>query len=507
MTTPRLEMRAISKAFGGVTVLREVSLTVQPAEVVALLGANGAGKSTLVKIISGIHPSDGGSIRVDGRPAALADPQEAVAAGIRLIPQEISVHPDLSVAENVCMGALPTRRVLGITTVDRAAMRARTQALLARLGHAHDPERRVGSLGLSQQRVVEIARALAGDARLLIMDEPTAALAEAECETLFAVVEALRREGVSIIYISHYLDEVFRLSDRIVVLRDGVVSGEFRPAQATHDQVLGAMLGTVSGDLFPAKPVRGPAPPLLDVAGLNLPQALEDVSLTVQPGEILGVFGLLGSGVEHIGRAIFGAETQATWRAATLGGAPLPQGDPRASVRAGVGFLAAERKREGLIGIMTVRDNTTLPFLDRFVRAGLLDVAAETGQTKRWIDALHVRTKGPEQEIRLLSGGNQQKICLARWLVGDIRLLILEEPTRGVDLGARREIYALIRDLAARGLAVLAISTDAEEVAGLADRTLVLRGGRIAASLGPAAQAADLLAAASQMTDRTQEAA
>jgi ribose transport system ATP-binding protein len=256
------------------------------------------------------------------------------------------------------------------------------------------------------------------------------------------------------------------------------------------------MLGTVSGDLFPAKP-PAPAPRRrLDIAGLTLPHALRDVALHVDAGEILGVFGLVGSGVERIGRAIFGAEPRVRWRDATLDGTALPRADPRAAVAAGIGFVAAERKREGLIATMSVRDNTTLPFLDRFVRHGMVNNGAARAETRRWIDALHVRTSGPEQEIGKLSGGNQQKICLARWMVGDVSLLILEEPTRGVDLGARREIYAQIRALAARGLAVIVISTDAEEVAGLADRTLVLRDGRIAATHDATAEAADLLAAA-----------
>ncbi len=505
--TPRLALRGLSKSFGGVSVLRDVSMTVAPGEVIALLGANGAGKSTLVKLVCGIHPRDGGEISVDGVPVGLADPGAAIAAGIRLIPQEISIYPDLSADENVCMGALPVRRVLGIATVDRAAMRRRTADLLQRLGQTYDPGRPVRALSLSQQRVLEIARALAGDARLLIMDEPTAALAEAEAETLFSVIVALKAAGVSIIYISHYLDEVFRLSDAIVVLRDGAVSGRFRTNQSSHGEVLAAMLGTASVHLFPHKAQQAAGPPVLAIERLALPGRLVDVSLDVAAGEVVGVFGLVGSGVEQIGRAIFGSEPRVRWAAATLDGRALAPTDPARSVAAGIGFVAAERKREGLVGMLSVRENMTLPFLDRFVRRGVVDAAAQRASAQRWIETLHIRTTGPEQEIRFLSGGNQQKVCLARWLSDTLRLLILEEPTRGVDLGARRELYAQIRALADRRLAVLAISTDAEEIAGLADRTLVLRNGRVAATLGADARAVDLLAAASYLPTGRERAA
>jgi ribose transport system ATP-binding protein len=495
---PRLQMTGIDKAFSTVRVLRGVDFSVNAGEVVALLGSNGAGKSTLMKILSGVNPRDAGDILIDGAPVSITSTADAVAAGIRLLPQELSVHPEMTVAENISMGDMPVRRRLGIVTVDRQAMRARAKALLERLGMGGiDPDRRVGTLTLSQQRVIEIARALAGEARMLIMDEPTAALAEAEAEVLFGVIEALAAQGVSIIYISHYLDEVFRLSQRIVVLRDGVVSGVFETAEASHDSVLQAMLGNSLGELFPPKMAATPAGTVLSVEGLTLPNWLDDISFNVGKGEILGVFGLIGSGIERIGRAIYGAEPAARLRAATLAGAPFRPRSPHASVQAGLGFVAAERKREGLVGILTVRDNTTLTFLDRFVRGPHVDRGAETRETRRWIESLGIRTKGPEQEIRFLSGGNQQKVCLARWMLGDIRMLILEEPTRGVDLGARREIYAQIRKLAAEGLGLLVISSDAEEIAGLADRTLILHDGRIAAEMGPAADAAAILAAAS----------
>ncbi|WP_284948212.1 sugar ABC transporter ATP-binding protein [Acidisoma cladoniae] len=498
---PRLEMIGIDKAFSTVRVLRGVDFAVGAGEVVALLGSNGAGKSTLMKVLSGVNTRDAGEIRIDGQPVAINGPEDAIRAGIRLLPQELSVHPDMTVAENVSMGDMPVRKCLGISIIDRRTMRSRAETLLGRLGMTGiDPARLVGTLSLSQQRVIEIARALAGDARILIMDEPTAALAEAEAEILFDVIETLASQGVSIIYISHYLDEVFRLSQRIVVLRDGIVAGNFTTVVSSHDNVLQAMLGNTLGALFPPKTTEATHRPVLSVEGLTLPNWLDDISFTVGTGEILGVFGLIGSGIERIGRALYGAEQGVRLNAATLQGRAFRPRSPHASVQAGLGFVAAERKREGLIGILTVRDNTTITFLNRFVRGPHVDHKAETRETTRWIDALGIRTKGPEQEIRFLSGGNQQKVCLARWMLGDVRVLILEEPTRGVDLGARREIYAQIRKLAADGLGLLVISSDAEEVAGLVDRTLILNDGRVTAVLDPEADAATILAAASQTT-------
>jgi ribose transport system ATP-binding protein len=333
------------------------------------------------------------------------------------------------------------------------------------------------------------------------MDEPTASLGEADAENLFGVLEALHAEGVTIIYISHYLDEVFRLSDRIVVLRDGEVRGQFETHATSRDEVLTAMLGSELGDLYPAKAqTLASAETVLGVEGLSLAGWLDDVSFSVRRGEVFGVFGLVGSGAEKIGRAIYGAEPAARAKALRLNGAEIGLSTPRESVRNGIGFVAAERKRQGLIGNLSVRTNTTLPYLGRFTRFGVVDRSREEASTQAWIRTLGVKTAGPDQEIRLLSGGNQQKICLARWLLGNPDLLILEEPTRGVDLGARREIYAEIRRLAEAGLAILIVSSDAEEVAGLADRTLVLEDGKAVAELEQAATAAEMMRAAETLS-------
>jgi ribose transport system ATP-binding protein len=494
---PRLEINDITKTFAGVTVLKHVSCTADAGEIVALLGANGAGKSTLMKILSGVYPLDGGHIRIDGIPVTITSPKDAIAAGIRLMPQELSVHPDLTVAENIALGSMPARRVAGINVVDGPAMDRQAKRLLNRLRLDHvAPNRRMGSLPLPEQRLVEIARALAGNARILIMDEPTASLGETDADNLLSVMETLRTEGVAIIYISHYLDEVFRLANRIVVLRDGEVGGQFETKLTSRDAVLSAMLGGELGDVYPVKPDR----PLIakiavSITDLTLPGWLEGVSFQVRRGEIFGVFGLIGSGADKIGRAIYGAEPSARAASIVLNDAEIGLSPPADRVRRGIGFVAAERKRQGLIGNLSVRTNTTLAYLGRFTRSGVIDQRHEQAQTEHWIRSLRIKTKGPAQEIRLLSGGNQQKICLARWLLGNPDLLILEEPTRGVDLGARREIYAEIRRLAHDGLTILLVSSDAEEVAGLADRTLVLEEGRAIAELGATATATDLMRA------------
>jgi ribose transport system ATP-binding protein len=495
----RLQIVDVSKAFAGQHVLRNVSCSADQGEIVALLGANGAGKSTLMKILSGVYTTDSGTIRVDGVDVDIRSPQDAIAAGIRLMPQELSIHPDLSVAENIALGGMPTRRIAGIGVVDIDRMERQALDLLQRLRLDHvSPRQRMGSLPLPEQRLVEIARALAGQARILILDEPTASLGQADAENLFSVLDALRQEGVTILYISHYLNEVFRLSNRIVVLRDGEIRGRFRTNDTSREEVLAAMLGSGLGDLYPPRVSRRPgAQTVISVDGLTLPGRLEGGSFSVKAGEIVGVFGLLGSGADLVGRAIYGAEPSAGVRSLRLMGEEVALGNIRSSVGRGIGFVAAERKRQGLIANLSVRANTTLAYLGLFSNAGWsLDRQRETFETEHWIRSLRIKTSGPDQEIRLLSGGNQQKVCLARWLLGKPHLLILEEPTRGVDLGARREIYALIRRLADDGLAILIVSSDAEEVAGMADRTLVFNEGALVGELDDTASAATLMRAA-----------
>lgn len=494
---PLLEMRGIGKSFGGVPVLADVSLTLAKGEVLALLGANGAGKSTLVKILSGSYQRDAGTVALDGQPVVFASASDAIRQGVRLLPQEVSVLPHLTVAENICMGDLPVRRVLGMQVVQKRRMREQARALLGQLGLDVDPGREVGRLAVPERRIVEIARALAGNARVLIMDEPTAALTEHEAARLYETIERLRTQQVGIIYISHYLDEVFQVCDRIDVLRDGRNAGGFDTRTASREDVLLAMLGARMEGMYPP-PGNTPGRVVCEAQGFTVGRAVQDANFQIRAGEIVGVFGLLGSGIEVIGRALYGALGRVTEGRIAIDGAAYTPASPMAGKAAGIGFVAAERKVEGIVPDLTVRENISLPFLDRYRSGIALSRSRESTDVRHWIEALGIRTKGQEQHIRFLSGGNQQKVCLSRWLVDGMKLLVLEEPTRGVDMGARREIYAELRRLTQQGLALLVISGDAEEIAGLCDRSIVLERGRCVARFEHGATAADLLAATEQ---------
>ena len=497
---PLIDMRGIDKAFGGVKVLSDVSLQVQRGEVVALLGANGAGKSTLVKILTGNYIRDAGDILLDGSAVDLRAPADAIGRGVRMLPQELSVFADMTVAENILLGSLPTRKAFGVRTVDKAVLVRQAGELLARMGLSEiDPGARMASLSHHAQRVVEIARALAGNARVLVMDEPTAALTEAEVQKLFAIVRRLQADGVAVVYISHYLDEVFQVSDRIVVLRDGKNAGSFVTAEASEEAVLEAIVGNRMGNIFPGFAAAPGGEDFFTVAGLEVQSWLTGVDLAIKRGEITGVYGLIGSGVEVVGRALFGVVPHTRIASARLDGAPYVIRDPRHAVASGLGLVAAERKREGIIGMLSLRENLSVSNLAQFKSGLMVDRHEESRVVGDWIRRLTIQARDAEQHVGTLSGGNQQKVCLARWLIGDAKVLILEEPTRGVDVGARQEIYRQMRELADKGLAVLLVSTDAEEVAGLADRSLVLAGGGVAATFDTPTEATALMSAASHL--------
>ncbi len=488
-------MLGIGKSFGRVPVLSGVDLTVAPGEVVALLGANGAGKSTLVKILTGLYSRDAGLVRIDGLEVAFAQPSEAVAAGVKFLPQEVSVMPDMTVAENICLGDLPVARGLGLPQLDRRAMRLRARDLLDQLGFPGiSPDTLVKRLSVAEQRIVEIARALAGHARILVMDEPTAALTKQEARLIFAIVRRLTAAGVSVVYISHYLSEVFEISDRVVVLRDGRNAGSFDTRSVGRGEVLTAMLGNTAGDLYDVGTPVDAGEEILRVTQLNVADKVFDASFALHAGEILGIFGLVGSGLEVIGRALYGALGPMRRAEVRLAGHRYQPTTARAGKLAGIGFVAAERKKEGIIADLSVRENIALPFQERFERGLFVSRDAETRHARRWINELGIRTRGPEQRLRALSGGNQQKVCIARWLVDGVTLLILEEPTRGVDVGARRDIYGKLRALANRGFAVLVLSSDVEEVAGLCDRSLVIDRGRVVGAFARGASPAALMA-------------
>ncbi|HTN61481.1 MAG TPA: sugar ABC transporter ATP-binding protein [Devosia sp.] len=498
-SSSRLAMRGIGKSFGSVAVLTDVNLSLEAGEVVALLGSNGAGKSTLVKILTGLYNRDAGIVQVDGKPVIFNQPADAIAAGVKLLPQEISIMPDMSVGENILLGDLPMKRSFGFAQVDYKTIHVRATELLAQLGfESLDTHQDVKRLSVAEQRIVEIARAIASQARILIMDEPTAALTEQEAELLFAIIRRLKQQLVSVIYISHYMSEVFAISDRIVVLRDGRNAGDFLTAETNKAEVLTAMLGATAGDLYPAALPSPPGTEVLRVERFSVRGKIDDVHFSVRSGEIVGIFGLVGSGVEVLGRALYGAVRSDRNSTVVLDGKPYRPTTPGRAKQEGIGFVAAERKHEGIIADLTVRENIALPFQGRFTQGLFVSEDAERSHALNWIRDLDIRTRGPEQKLRTLSGGNQQKVCLARWMADGVKLLILEEPTRGVDIGARREIYAKLRELTGRGYAILILSSDVEEVAGISDRSLVLDRGKIAQEFPRGTAPATLMAATAE---------
>jgi ribose transport system ATP-binding protein len=472
-----LVMDGISKAFLGVMALDGASLQVMPGEVHAVIGQNGAGKSTLMKILNGVYRRDAGSIQFQGVPVDFHNPQEAQTAGVSTIYQEINLVPYRSVAENVFMGREPTRWGL----LDKARMNREASEILARLGVQVDVRRPLSTLNIALQQMVAIARAISTNARIVIMDEPTSSLDEQEVAVLFDVIRGLKRDGISVIYISHRLDELFEICDTVTVMRDGQTI-ETRPmAGATRVELVARMLGKEIGEVRRsgatgfqerAQPVAGAT--LLDARDLTN-EELHGVDVTVHAGEIVGLAGLLGSGRSEVARAVFGADrVDGTLQ---VKGKSVRWDSPRDAIRAGLGFCAEDRKADGIIPYMSVRENLTLAALPVLSRAGVVDTSEQRAIVDRFIGRLGIKTSGPEQPIRELSGGNQQKVLLARWLCLNPDLLLLDEPTRGIDVGAKAEIQRLIDELSADGLGVLLISSELEEISEGADRVVVLREG------------------------------
>ena len=472
---PLLEMRGIVKQFPGVRALDGVDLDVAAGEVHCLLGQNGAGKSTLIKVLAGAHRPDAGEIVWAGAPVTFAAPQAAVQAGIATIYQELDLVPGLSVAENVFLGHEPAR--LGFTRPRELESRAR--ALLRRLGHPEiPPGRELGRLSAAGQQVVSMARALSRRARLIVMDEPSAVLDPEEVDNLFRVVRELTADGVAVVYISHRLEEIRRIGDRVTVLKDGRTVARGLPARTPTAEVIRLMTGRSIEYVFPERTAAPGDDVVLDVAGLGRRGEFADVSFTVRAGEIVGLAGLVGSGRSEILETVYGAR-RATAGTVSLHGRALRAGSVTAAVRAGMGLAPEERKSQGLLLTEPVYRNVSLPALGRFSRAGFVRGGAELAAAAAVTEQLDVRPADPTRPVRTLSGGNQQKVVLARWLLEECRVLLLDEPTRGVDVGARTEIYALVRRLAARGVAVVLVSSEVPEVLGLADRVLVVREGRV----------------------------
>ena len=492
---PFLKMSGIVKTFPGVKALDGVSFDVRAGEVHALVGENGAGKSTLMKTLAGAYKADGGTIEIDGETVAIDGPKSAEALGIGMIYQEFNLVPDLRVADNILLGHEPVRRGL----LDRKRAAARASEVLAELGVALPLERMARSLSVAEQQLVEIAKALLRKARLIVMDEPTAALTEREIDALFALIAKLKAQGVAFVYISHRLEELPRISDRITVIRDGKTIETRATQDLPQDEMIRLMVGRALDAQFPDLPaVPSDAPVVLAVRGLSAHGGvpIADVSFSVRAGEIVGLAGLVGAGRTDIVRAIAGADVPARGEIDVAGSRVVVR-SPHAAIEAGIAFVTEDRKAQGLVLGMSVRANTTLAHLARFARRGLLDRGAEERTTNAQISELRIRTPNGEQTVRNLSGGNQQKVVLAKWLIGDAKVFLFDEPTRGIDVGAKAEIYALMLGLLARGVGIVMVSSELPEVLGMSHRVLVIRGGGIRAEFSRAeATPARVIAAA-----------
>jgi len=475
--TPVLVMERITKDFPGVRALDGVTFEVRRGEVHALVGENGAGKSTLVKILAGAVLRDKGEIRVEGRTVEIPSPHAAQELGVAMIYQEFNLVPHLTVAENIFLGREP--QVLpGI--VDWGRMYREAAAVLDRLGVSLDVREPVSRLSVAQQQMVEIAKAISASAKLIVMDEPSATLTEHELTRLFELIGALRKDGVSIIYISHRLEEIFEIADRVTVLRDGQLIGTHLVSELTKDDIIRMMVGRQLTAQIPKRQVEI-GEEVLRVEGLT-GGIVRDVSFVVRAGEIVCLTGLVGAGRTEVARLVFGAEPRTAGRVLVQGKAARIR-SPRDAIHYGIGFVTEDRKAQGLVLGFTVRENVTLAHLDLLSYYGFIRRQQERAAAGRFIQSLHIRTPSPEQITRNLSGGNQQKVVLAKWLLTESRVLLFDEPTRGIDVGAKAEIYHLMGDLAASGVAMLMITSELPEALGMADRLLVMHDGRMVAEI------------------------
>ena len=475
--TPRVSLVGISKRFGATAALTGVSLDLLPGEVHALVGENGAGKSTLVKILAGVHQPDEGTILLDGVPTQVPGPAQSRALGIAVVHQEPRLFPDLSVAENVFIGHAPSG---ALGSIDWRGMRRAAQALFAELDVQFDVGAPVRGLSMADQQLIEIAKALSVEASVLILDEPTASLSAHEVERLFTIVRRLRDRGVAILFVSHRLDEVFALCDRATVFRDGRHVITAPTSGLTTADLIRHMVGrTVS--LFPK--VDNPiGEVLLEVTDLTRVGVFRDVSFTVRAGEIVGLAGLVGAGRSEVARVLFGIDRRDSGEV-KLAGTPVDFSAPSAAMTAGIAYLPEDRHQEGLVLDFTIAQNVTLPILPRLFPKLLLRESTERAVATEHTEQFNVRMTGVDQEVGALSGGNQQKVVLAKWLASGPRVLILDEPTRGIDIGAKVEVHRLIAELAAKGLAIILISSDLPEILAMSDRIVVLHEGRVTAEI------------------------
>jgi rhamnose transport system ATP-binding protein len=469
-----LALEDVSKYFGAVAALRGARLQLRAGEAHALVGENGAGKSTLVKILAGVHGPDAGRVLLDGEEVTLENPAAARAAGIAVIYQEPTLFPDLSVAENIFMGRQP---LTGGRRIDRKELASRCRTLFERLGVHLDPDRPARGLSIADQQMVEIAKALSFDARVLVMDEPTAALSGVEVERLFTVARSLRDNGAAVLFISHRFDEVFDLCDRITVMRDGQWVSTDATAELTVDQVVRRMVGREVASLFPKIDVE-PGEVLLEVRGMTRLGVFADVSFDVRAGEIVALAGLVGAGRSEVVRAVFGVDAYDSGSVRVLG-RELRKGSPAAAMSAGLALVPEDRRQQGLVMELSVERNATLTRRWKLAKFGLLSARGERATAADWAKRMQVKAGKLSDPVSTLSGGNQQKVVLAKWLSTDPRVLIVDEPTRGIDVGTKSEVHRLLSQLAADGMAVVMVSSELPEVLGMADRVLVMHEGRL----------------------------
>jgi ribose transport system ATP-binding protein len=475
---PVLEMQGIAKRFHGVSALENVALTIYPGEVHALMGENGAGKSTLMKILAGAYTADEGEIRINGKPIKITDPASARQAGINLIYQELNVAPNLTVTENMYMG----NELKKGQFLDRQAMQTAAQKVLDSLGATFGANTIVGSLAIAEQQQVEIARALKDNSRILVMDEPTAALSDRETERLFEVIRKLRADGIAIIYISHRMEEIYALADRISVLRDGQYVGSLTRQEISPQRLVQMMVGRSMQDFYEHQRQANPGAVVLEVKNISDGRKVRPASFQLHAGEILGLAGLVGAGRTEVSRLIFGADPKASGEV-WLNGKKLKINSPGEAIAAGIGYVPEDRKDQGLFLEMSSRKNIGINRLKQDAKAGLVNWGSVNQIAKQAVEDFNIRLANLEIRAVDLSGGNQQKLLLARWLAIKPKVLMLDEPTRGVDIGAKSEIYRIISDLAAQGVAILMVSSELPEVIGMSDRVLVMREGELVGEL------------------------
>lgn len=474
-----LELQNISKAFPGVKALSSVDMNVEAGEVHALVGENGAGKSTLMKILSGVYRKDSGTIIYDGRACEPMSPHDAQEMGISIIHQELNLFSYLSVAENIYIGRLPRR----FNMIQWSELYGQAQKLLDDLGIKLKAHTKVNNLSIAQKQMVEIAKAISRRAKVVIMDEPTSSITDRERKILFNIIHSLKEDGVSIIYISHKLDEIFEIASRITILRDGSCIGTYKREELNREELVAKMIGRKLTKQFPTRDIEiGDV--IFKVVGLGDGKKLNDISFHLRAGEVLGFSGIVGSGRTETMRLIFGADRKACGEI-SVNGQVVEKNSPRNSIDNRIGFVTENRREEGLILPFSVKFNTTVVAMRKIKKHRLLNKRLEIGVTNSFVKSLNIVTPSIDQKVALLSGGNQQKVVLAKWLFSDFDVIILDEPTRGIDVGAKREIYDIINELASRGKGVIVVSSEMEEIMGICDRVLVMREGKIVGEVNP----------------------